>query len=83
MNDVESLPLVKQCRFLERVYNSNITSNVLSFPNEVSFTQIKKEVLDKDFVVLLTESESHPLECLVHSIAACSGVAGLKCGIMP
>lgn len=73
---VESPLFVTQCRFLETVYSSNITSSVLSSPDEVSFTQIKK----KDFTYFLIEhiqtssftSGLQPFLC----------IGGLKCGII-
>ena len=69
-DDVESLVLVKQCRLLEADYGSNYTSDVISIPDMVSFTQMKKEILDKDISLLLSESETHPSQLLVHCIAS-------------
>ena len=48
-DNVESLALVKQCRFLEAAYGSSYTlSDVISNPDIVSYTQMKKDILDKD-----------------------------------
>lgn len=69
-DDVESLALVKQCRFLEEAYGSSYTSDVISNPDFVSNTQMKKDILDKDISLLLSESETHPSQLLVHSIAS-------------
>ena len=69
-DDVESLALVKQCRFLEAAYGSSYTSDVISNPDFVSYTQIKKDILEKDISLLLSESETHPSQLLVHSIAS-------------
>ena len=56
------------------VYGSNITWSVLSSPDEVSFTQTKKELIENDFTLLLVESESHLSQCLVRSIVSSSGL---------
>ena len=69
-DDVESMVLVKQCHLLEADYGSNYTSEVISNPEMVSFTQMKKEILDKDISLLLSESETHPSQLLVHCIAS-------------
>ena len=69
-DDVESLVLVKQCRLLEADYGSNYTSDVISNPDMVSFTQMNKEILDEDISLLLSESETHSSQLLVHCNAA-------------
>ena len=69
-DDVESLVLVKQCRFLEADYGSNYTSDVILNPDFVSFAQMKEDILDKDISLLLSESESHPSQLRVHCIAS-------------
>ena len=70
-DDVESLVQVKQCRLLESAYGSNYTSDVISNPNLVSYTQMKKDIPDKD-ISLLSEAESHATQTFnwVHSIAS-------------
>ena len=55
---------------IEADYGSNYTSDVISNPDVVSFTQMKKENLDKDISLLLSESESHSSQLLVHCIAS-------------
>ena len=46
VTDIEALHFVRQCRFLESLYNINLTTKVLSAPDDISLTQIKKEVTD-------------------------------------
>ena len=81
---VESLVLVKQCRLLEADYGSNYTSDVISNPDMVSFTQMNKEILDEDVSLLLSESETHssqhcnaallpPLTAAGPDLGPCSG----------
>ena len=43
------------------------TSDVISNPDSVSYTQVKKDILDKD---ILSEAESHASQSLLHSIAS-------------
>ena len=43
VSDVESLLLVRQCRFLESTLDSDFTTSVLTSPNSVSLSLIKKE----------------------------------------
>ena len=69
VDDVEALHLVKQCRFLESFSGFNITSRVLSSPNEVSFAEIKKEILDTHFKMLQSVSATHPSQRMVQKIA--------------
>ena len=57
-------------RFLESFSGSNITSRVLSSLNEVSFAEIKKEILNTDFEILQSVSATHPSQCMVQKIAA-------------
>ena len=68
-DDVESLVLVKQCRFLEVEYGSSFTSDIISNVNNISYTRIKKVILEKDISLLFNDSESHPSQHLIHCIA--------------
>ena len=68
-DDVESLVLVKQCRFLEAEYGSSFTSDIISNVNNISYTRIKKVILEKDTSLLFHDSESHPSQHLIHCIA--------------
>ena len=68
-DDVESLVLVKQCRFLEAEYGSSFTSDIVSNVNNISYTRIKKVILEKDISLLFHDSESHPSQHLIHCIA--------------
>ena len=69
VDDVEALHLVKQCHFLESFSGSNITSRVLSSPDEVSFAEIKKEILDTDFKILQSVSATHSSQRMVQKVA--------------
>ena len=68
-DDVESLVLVKQCQFLEAEYGSSFTSDIISNVNNISYTRIKKVILEKDISLLFHDSESHPSQHLIHCIA--------------
>ena len=78
VNDVESLVLVKQCRFLESAYGTNLTSTVLSSPEEISLSQLKNDIISMDHSLLLSECDSHPsgLSISPHLLTA----VGRKCG---
>ena len=69
VNDVESLVLVKQCRFLESAYGTNLTSTVLSSPEEISLSQLKNDIISMDHSLLLSECDSHPSQHWVLNIA--------------
>ena len=57
--DVESLLLVRQCRFLESTLDSDFTTSVLTSPNSLSFSSIKKDILLLDFILLLNDAAPH------------------------
>ena len=50
VSDVESIHLVRQCRFLEATFHSNFTSDLITSP---SITHIKKAIFSKDYSSLL------------------------------
>jgi len=58
-SDVEALHLIRQCRFLESSLNTNFTTRILSFHQEISFSALKKEIFEVDFSLLLSEASNH------------------------
>ena len=70
VSDVESLLLVRQCRFLESTLDSDFTTSVLTSPNSVSLSLIKKNILQLDLSILLSDAASHPSQIHVHKIAS-------------
>ena len=70
VSDVEALHLIRQCRFLESSLNTNFTSRVLSSHQEISFSQLKKEIFEVDFSLLLSEASSHASQRYVQAVAA-------------
>ena len=57
VSDVEALHLIRQCRFLESSLNTNFTSRILSSHQECSFSQLKKEIIEVDFSLLMPCSQ--------------------------
>ena len=53
VSDVESIHLVRQCRFLEA---SNFTSDLITSPATMSITHIKKAIFSKDYSSLLADA---------------------------
>ena len=78
VSDVESLLLVRQCRFLESTLDSNFTTSVLTSPNSVPFSSMKKDILLLDFTLLLDDAASHPSQFFVHKIASSQEVSWPK-----
>ena len=70
VSDVESLLLVRQCRFLESTLDSDFTTSVLTSPNSVSLSLIKRNILQLDLSILLSDAASHPSQIHVHKIAS-------------
>ena len=56
--------LIRQCRFLESPFQTNLTSIVLLTPDETSSYQLKKEIINRDWLSLLSEAASHPVAYL-------------------
>ena len=77
-SDIESILLVRQCRFLESTYKTNFTSAVITSPDTVSPSQLKHDILDLDFSELFSEAASHPSQCFVQAVAASSEGSWLK-----
>ena len=69
---MESLQLVRQCRFLESTFETSYTSSVLSSPDSVQIAQVKKEIIQLDFSNLLDAAATHPSQCYVQAVAASS-----------
>ena len=70
-SDVESMVLVKQCRFLELQYSSNFTTAVLT--NVDSMRSLKKRVIKADRTLLLGQAKDHPSQSLVAQVASSVG----------
>ena len=68
--DVESLLLVRQCRFLESTLDSSFTTSILTSPKSVSLSSIKKDILKLDISLLLSDAASHRSQTLVQQIAS-------------
>ena len=69
---VEALHLIRQCRFLESFLNTNFTTRILSSHQEISFSQLKKEIIEVDFSLLLSEASNHASQRYVQAVAASS-----------
>ena len=67
VTDIEALHLVRQCCFLESLYNTNLTTKVLSAPDDISLSQTKKEVFDADFTLLLLDSSQQHVKTIAAS----------------
>ena len=84
VSDVESLLIVRQCRFLESSLRLNLTSPVLTSPEDISPTRLKKEVLKQDHALLLstaaTHDDIHPNSMYKLSLPTLRA-AGLRSGI--
>ncbi|CAI8020490.1 hypothetical protein GBAR_LOCUS12264 [Geodia barretti] len=70
VTDVESLLLVRQCRFLESTLDSSFTTSILTSPKSVSLSSIKKDIRKLDFSLLLSDAASHRSQTLVQQIAS-------------
>ncbi len=68
-SDVESIHLVRQCRFLESEYETNFTTTVIS-SNTCSIRPIMREILNADLNFLHEEAVSRPSQHYVHIVAA-------------
>ena len=68
-SDVESIPLVRQCRYLESSYGLNFTSSILSSSMSLSPSKMKKTIIDKDIELLLSEAASVPHLRYVQAVA--------------
>ena len=69
-SDVESLLLVRQCRFLESALTSHFTTSILTSPDSVSISSITEDIIQLDLSLLLSEAATHPSQKLVHQIAS-------------
>ena len=61
--------LIRQCRFLESSLNTNFTSRILSSHQEFSFSQLKKEIIEVDFSLLLSEASNHASQRYMQAVA--------------
>ena len=59
-SDVESIQLVRQCRFLESCHGSNLTTNILLDPTSFSTQTIKKHITHQDYLRLSKEASLLP-----------------------
>ena len=58
-SDVESLIIIRQYHFLESTLNSNFTSTILTSSEDISLPSMKKEILQLDLSLLLSNAASH------------------------
>ena len=58
VSGIESLHLVRQHRFLESIYESNLTSSVITSPSSFSIQSLKHKIIDQDFTFLLDQAAS-------------------------
>ena len=70
VSDVESIHLVRQCRFLEATFHSNLTSDLITSPSTMSITHIKKAIFSKDYSSLLADAAESSTLRHVLTIAA-------------
>ena len=70
VSDVKALHLIRQCRFLESSLNTNFTTRILSSYQDISFAHLKKEILELDFSLLLSEASNHASQQYVQAVAA-------------
>ena len=82
VSDVEALHLIRQCRFLESSLNTNFTTRILSSHQEISFSQLKKEIIEVDFSLLLSEASNHASQRYVQAVAASPFPVGQKFGTL-
>ena len=83
-SDVESILLVRQCRYLESSYGLNFTSSILSSSMSLSPSKMKKTIIDKDIELLLSEAASVPHLRYVYKLwLKIQIAAGPRCGILP
>ena len=79
-SDVEPLIIIRQCRFLESAFNSNFTSTILTSSEYISLTSMKKEILQLDLSLLLSNAASHPSQKFVQAVASSQeGLSKLVC----
>ena len=69
-SDVESLLLVRQCKFLESSLKSNFTTSILTSPDTVSITSITEDIKKLDLSLLFSEAASHSSQKYVKHIAS-------------
>ena len=77
-SDVESLIIIRQCRFLESALNSNFTSTILTSSEDISLPSMKKEILQLDLSLLLSNAASHPSQKFVQAVASSQEGSWLK-----
>ena len=65
--------LVRQCRFLESSLEANLTFTVLLLtPDETSIHQLNKEIINRDWLSLLSAAVAHPSQRYIQAVAAYS-----------
>ena len=69
-SDVESLIIIRQCRFLESALNFNFTSTILTSSEDISLPLMKKEILQLDLSLLLSNAASRPSQKFVQAVAS-------------
>ena len=77
-SDVESLIIIRQCRFLESALNSNFTSTKVTSSEDIFLPSMKKEILQLDLSLLLSNAASHPSQKFVQAVASSQEGSWLK-----
>ena len=72
--DISQLTIVEQCRYLEAVYDTDFTGEILSSP--VTWKCMKKRILTADKMLYLVQSRKH--ESLKHLSTLYSVLSWLK-----
>ena len=69
VNDIESMSIIRQCRFLESAYSSNLTSTTVLNTDDLLPASIKKTVLGLDRSRILSDAEGHASQFYVLEVA--------------
>ena len=68
MVNVNSIQLVKECRYLEEYFNTNFTSNILQ-NNEVCKKELKEVIFKNDWNQSLQKAHSHCSTIIIAKVA--------------
>ena len=81
-SEVESIQLVRQCRFLESQYGSNLTSDILTDPMSISTAALKKVILQTIQGFLPTHQLS-PTSSTLWILTLIQSATGSESGTLP
>ena len=71
---------IRQCRFLESSFEMNYTSTVLLAPDQISTSRLKKNIIDRNWLSLLSAAASNAMFKLSQQIKK---EAGQRFGTLP